>query len=105
MTTAALNRFGKYPRKWVEADTVLFKYQGSPEARADTSRLVDRAIRKYGGQNYEHIARRDEVDLVWSDQKTALFGILQMHTGSMGYITDVWCVFTPSYSFHVMLTA
>ncbi|OCB85133.1 FAD-binding domain-containing protein [Sanghuangporus baumii] len=87
----AVKNYGTYPMKWVEADTVLFKFQGSETVRADTSRLVENVSNKYGGYGYMHITKEDEVDLLWSDRKNALFGLLQMYPGSKGFITDV-CV-------------
>ena len=60
--------------------------------REDTSRLVERVIAKYGGHGYRHITKESEVELLWADRKNALFGILRMHPGYKGYITDVWYV-------------
>ena len=74
----------------MEADTVLFKYQGSEEVRADTSRLVESIVAKFGGQGYLHITKEDEAEILWADRKNALFGLLGMYPGCKGYITDVW---------------
>ena len=90
LTTTILNRVGKFPRKWVEADTILFRYQGSPDVRADTSRLVERVIRKFGGKDYVHVTAREGVELLWSDRKSAIPGVLQTFPGSIGYIAEVW---------------
>ncbi|KAL5531039.1 hypothetical protein ACEPAG_3915 [Sanghuangporus baumii] len=87
----AVKKYGTFPMKWVEADTVLFKFQGSETVRADTSRLVENLSNKHGGYGYLHITKEEEVELLWSDRKNALFGLLQMYPGSKGFITDV-CV-------------
>lgn len=86
----ALNLFGKYPQKRPEVDTVMFKYQGSEAIRADTSRIVQQVVSKFGGKNYKHVTDSEEVDILWSDRKHALNGLFKMYPGSKGYMTDVW---------------
>lgn len=90
LTMKALNMFGKYPHKRPEVDTVMFKYQGSDAIRADTSRIVEEVVAKYGGKEYNHITDAEEVDVLWNDRKHALIGLFKMYPGRKGYMTDVW---------------
>ena len=90
LTMRALNIFGKYPHKRPEVDTVMFKYQGSDAIRADTSRIVEQVVAKYGGKEYKHITDPEEIDSLWNDRKFALIGLFKMYPGSKGYMTDVW---------------
>ncbi|KAH8119838.1 FAD-binding domain-containing protein [Phellopilus nigrolimitatus] len=91
LAVQAMNRFGKFPRKWIEMDTVFFKYQGSDAVRDETSRLVEQVAGKHGGTGYTHIVNEEEGDILWSDRKSTLFGVLSINPGYKGYITDV-CV-------------
>lgn len=86
----AMNQYGKFPRKWPERDTVLFKFQGSVAVREDTSHLVQEVSEKYGGTEYTHVLSEEEGNILWTDRKNALFGILSIYPGYKGYITDVW---------------
>ena len=75
---------------WVETDTVLFKFQGSEAVRDDSSMIVQKVIGKYGGFGYRHVTKEEDVEQLWADRKNLLFGLLKMHPGHKGYITDVW---------------
>ncbi|KAJ7467153.1 FAD-linked oxidase-like protein [Mycena latifolia] len=89
---AALNKFGSSKRKYLEKDSLFFKFQGHSEAAIkDVAKIVKAVCEKNGGTAFKLASGPVEADAMWSDRKNALNIGLSILPGAKSWSTDV-CV-------------
>jgi D-lactate dehydrogenase (cytochrome) len=87
----ATNKYGQSRRKWLEKDSLFFKFQGPSQASLDeTAQIVREVVKKHGGTGFELAASAEEAEELWADRKNALYSGLALLEGSKGRGTDVW---------------
>lgn len=84
----ATNKYGVSERKYPELDSLFFKFQGTEETIRETSRLVQKIIKKHGSTGYEEAKTRQQADDLWADRKNALFSALALR--AVGRTTNIW---------------
>ncbi|KAF8337614.1 FAD-linked oxidase-like protein [Cantharellus anzutake] len=87
----ATNAYGQSKRKYPEADSLFFKFQGSKESFQETARLVKEKVEGFGATGFIVAENDDEAQSLWADRKNALFSSLALNPNAKGWSTDV-CV-------------
>ncbi|KAJ7212952.1 FAD-linked oxidase-like protein [Mycena pura] len=88
----ALNKFGSSKRKYLEKDSLFFKFQGhSDAALKETAKVVKVVCEKNGGTGFKLASGPADAEAMWSDRKNALHIGLALAPGAKGWTTDV-CV-------------
>lgn len=88
----ATNKYGMSTRKWLEKDSLFFKFQGhSQAALADTALITKEIVERHGGTGFSLAANAKEATDLWADRKNALYSSLALVEGSRIWTTDV-CV-------------
>jgi D-lactate dehydrogenase (cytochrome) len=91
MFMKATNAYGQSRRKWLEKDSIFFKFQGPSQASLDeTAQIVKEVVEKHGGIGFQLAANEEEATDLWADRKNALYSGLNLLEGSRGWSTDVW---------------
>ncbi|KAF9230602.1 FAD-linked oxidase-like protein, partial [Melanogaster broomeanus] len=86
------NLYGASQRKYPEADSLFFKFQGpTPASILESARIVKEVIKKHGGTGFELARSEKEANDLWADRKNALYSGLALVEGCRGWSTDV-CV-------------
>ncbi|KAF9230600.1 FAD-linked oxidase-like protein, partial [Melanogaster broomeanus] len=86
------NLYGASQRKYPEADSLFFKFQGpTPASILESARIVKQVIKKRGGTGFELARSEKEANDLWADRKNALYSGLALVEGCRGWSTDV-CV-------------
>lgn len=86
----AINEGGLAGRQYKPAETLFFKFQGSPEAMAEVSKNVQKVTKKHGGKNFEFSKSDLEAQQLWQGRKAALWSVLALKDGARVWTTDVW---------------
>ncbi|EIW65740.1 hypothetical protein TREMEDRAFT_41215 [Tremella mesenterica DSM 1558] len=90
-TMKAINRGGAVSREYKEADSLLFKFQGSDAAMSEVAKGTKAVCQKHGGKNFEFSKTDKEAEDLWQGRKAALWSVLALIEGSKVWTTDV-CV-------------
>lgn len=88
----AINLGGIAAKKYPEAETLFFKFQGSDNLMKEVSKGVAQLAAKHGGKNFEFSKTDDEAAKLWEGRKAALWSVLAMRDGARVWTTDVWWV-------------
>ncbi|KAF7335578.1 FAD-binding protein [Mycena venus] len=89
---AATNKYGASQHKYAESDGLFFKFQGhSPEALAETARVVKEICGQHGGSEFRLAKDDEEAHDIWQDRKNAHHSGMAVVPGAKGWATDV-CV-------------
>ncbi|KAF8288830.1 hypothetical protein DL93DRAFT_2092175 [Clavulina sp. PMI_390] len=87
----ATNIYGISERKYAELDSLFFKFQGTPETIAETTRIVRDITKQHGATGFEVAETDDQATDLWADRKNALFSTQALLPGGRSWTTDV-CV-------------
>ncbi|KAJ6629453.1 FAD-linked oxidase-like protein [Mycena sp. CBHHK59/15] len=88
---AAVNKFGSSKQKYLEKDSLFFKFQAhSGAAMKDVAKTVKAVCEKNGGTGFKLASGPAEAEAMWSDRKNALNIGLSLLPGAKGWSTDVW---------------
>ncbi|KAF8157423.1 FAD-linked oxidase-like protein [Mycena galopus ATCC 62051] len=89
---AATNKYSVSKHKYDETEGLFFKFQGhSPEARAETARVVREICLENGGTKFRLATDDEEAHEIWQDRKNAHYSGMAQVPGAKGWVTDV-CV-------------
>ncbi|THC95078.1 hypothetical protein EYZ11_005436 [Aspergillus tanneri] len=78
-------------RQWKESPTLFFKFTGTPVGVKEQISLVQKIVSKTAGESFEFARGEEEMQLLWSARKEALWSVMSMRRGPEDHVwtTDV----------------
>ena len=93
LSMKAINNHGMATRKWLEKDSLFFKFQGPSNASLkETATTVQEIVEKHGGCGFTLARNKKEARELWMDRKNLFHSKLAFFKGRRAVTTDVWCV-------------
>ena len=86
-----INDVGRTSRSWKEAQTLFFKFSGTPTAVKEHIGLVKDHAKKAGSQTFEFARNKEEADELWEARKEALWSVMAQRKDDSDHVwtTDV----------------
>jgi D-lactate dehydrogenase (cytochrome) len=86
----AVNLSGLSSHTYPEKDSLFFKFQGSDETIRETTRLVQKVVKKHGGTGFKAANSAEEAETLWENRKMGLWSTMALVEGAKCWTTDVW---------------
>lgn len=88
---ACINHAGGTSRQWQEAQTLFFKFAGTPAGVKENISQVQKLAKAAGSKTFEFARSKDEAAELWSARKESLWSVMarKKHDGERVWTTDV----------------
>ncbi|KAF2435917.1 FAD-binding domain-containing protein [Tothia fuscella] len=88
---SCINEAGMTSRQWKEAQTLFFKFTGTPSGVKENIAQVQKLAKSAGSKTFEFARSKEEADELWSARKEALWSTMsrKKHDGERVWTTDV----------------